>query len=166
MRHSGEGTLKPVTEILSREHQVVLGRLSELESALDSYSEEALRDTLRFFDESVTLHRRKEEEILFPALSPHFPADAGPVVCMLGEHREEKRLLDELRQALERGDREKAIVHGRFIVDLLRQHITKEDHVLFPMAERLLDPAQRDHISAGFKSIGNCCPQENAGPLR
>ena len=154
-------SLKPITEILGREHQVVLGRLSELEKALDSYSEETLRDTLRFFDEGVTLHRRKEEEVLFPALSAHFPSGTGPVACMLGEHREEKRQLDELRQALERGDRGKVLVHGRFIVDHLRQHITKEDQVLFPMAESLLDHAQRDRISAGFESIGNCCPEAN-----
>jgi len=155
--------LKPVTEILSREHQVVLSRLTELERALDTYSEETLRDTLRFFDESVTLHRRKEEEVLFPALSAHFPPDTGPVACMLAEHQDEKRHLDELRQALEKGDRVKVIVHGQLIVNHLRQHISKEDQVLFPMAERLLGHDQRDRISSGFKSIGNCCPEASYG---
>ncbi len=153
--------MKPVTEILSREHQVVLGRLTELERALDPYSEETLRDTLRFFDEGVTLHRRKEEEVLFPALSALFPPDTGPVACMLAEHQDEKRHLDELRQALERGERGKVIVHGRLIVDHLRQHITKEDQVLFPMAEDFLDAAQCDRISASFETIGNCCPEAN-----
>ncbi|MFQ5514020.1 MAG: hemerythrin domain-containing protein [Myxococcota bacterium] len=149
--------MKPITEILSREHQVVLSRLAELERALDVYAEEVLCDTLRFFDEVVTLHRRKEEEILFPALSAHFPPDAGPIACMLDEHREEKRHLQGLSQALDVGDREKIIIHGRSIVDLLRQHIMKEDHVLFPMAERLLDEDQRHRVGAGFRAIGSCC---------
>ncbi len=163
MGHRREDSLKPVTQILIREHQVVLGRLTELERALDPYSEETLRDTLRFFDEGVTLHRRKEEEVLFPALSAHFPPDTGPVICMLAEHQDEKRYLDELRQALEKGDRGKVIVQGQVIVDHLRQHISKEDQVLFPMAERLLDHAQRDQISASFESIGNCCPEADHG---
>lgn len=151
--------MEPVTQVLSREHRVVLARLDDFEKALDGYSPDALFDALRFFDERLILHRRKEEEILFPALARHFPPNIGPVSCMLEEHRDEKVHLDGLRRALEAGEREVVITHGRHILKHLRNHIWKEDNILFPMAERLLGAEEIEVVRKGFQAIGCCCPE-------
>ena len=148
-----------VTEILSREHQVILKQLARLEAALDPYAPEAVNEVLRFFDDGVALHRRKEEEILFPAIAEHFPPNVGPIACMLEDHRDEKKHLEELRVAVRSDNRSMAIGHARFILEFLRSHIAKEDNVLFPMAERILSAEARERVQSGFQSIGACCPQ-------
>ena len=36
---------------------------------------------------------------------------------------------------------------------LLRQHIMKEDNILFPLADRLLPPAEQDRVADGFDHV-------------
>ncbi|MBI3098745.1 MAG: hemerythrin domain-containing protein [Planctomycetes bacterium] len=147
-----------LTEILSREHLVVLQKLAVLEQALAPFDEAKVREVLHFFDHQIVLHRRKEEEILFPRLASHFPENAGPVFVMLEEHREEKRHIEGMRSSLGAGDSAAVAMHARHILDLLRQHIAKEDQVLFPMAEEMLADAERPAVERGFREIGTFSP--------
>jgi hemerythrin-like domain-containing protein len=151
--------MEPVTEVLGREHRVVLGVLDRFERALEEHRFEDLRDPLSFFEERLVLHRRKEEEVLFPALAPHFPPGMGPVACMIEEHRDERVHLDRLAEALDLNDAAAVVSHGHAVLQHLRNHIWKEDNILFPMAERLLDRAARERVLAGFAGIGCCCPE-------
>ena len=128
-----------VTEKLSCEHQVVLKKLAAFEAALEKFDLDGIRETVRFFDERLILHRRKEEEVLFPTLGRHIGTGRGPIACMLEEHRDEKEKIEQIRGALEAhpasGARERITAAGRYILDLLRAHIQKEDNILFPLAE-------------------------------
>lgn len=148
-----------ITEILSREHQVVLRKLAAFADALDRYDVPAIRETLRFFDQQLVLHRRKEEEVLFPEIGKHIGTQMGPVHCMLEEHAEEKRNLEKLRVALDKGDTDGVLDAGRFIVNFLQVHIYKEDNVLFPMCERLLTDDQKHQMKGAMDAIGTCCPE-------
>jgi hemerythrin-like domain-containing protein len=42
------------------------------------------------------------------------------------------------------------VKHARGYVELLRQHITKEDHCLFPMADHRLSAEDQDALLASF----------------
>lgn len=152
-----------VTEILSREHQVVLKKLDAFEKALENFDVEGIRATITFFDERLILHRRKEEELLFPALGRYIGTEAGPIACMLHEHEDEKQKIESIRRALEHGTgpdvRHQIVMDGRYILNLLRNHIVKEDQILFPMAEQTLSENEKVRISEGMKEIGSCCPE-------
>ena len=151
-----------ITHLLSQEHQVVLEQLQALEAALDRFDPGQVAATLRFFDEQVTLHRRKEEEVLFPALARYIGTEMGPIAVMLHEHREEQARLEEIRVALDAGDTPEARGTlrraGRQILDLLRNHIAKEDNVLFPLAERTLSAEEKMEAQEGMDAIGYCVP--------
>lgn len=151
--------METITDVLRREHRVVLQTLDRFEKALETGSNETLRDILRFFDERLTLHRRKEEEVLFPELAHQLPPHSGPVPCMLEEHAEEKWRLTVLREALEAGEREEVERHGRAVIALLRNHIWKEENVLFPLADQILAEDSRERVRRGFQEIGCCCPE-------
>ncbi|MBI4512156.1 MAG: hemerythrin domain-containing protein [Deltaproteobacteria bacterium] len=155
----GQDSIQDFTQGLSQEHMLVLEELDMLERALKAKDLPRIAGTLRFFDEKVALHRRKEEEILFPALAKFPPIAHGPIACMLEEHREEKRLLEEIRHSLDAiekgGDawaRLRASVAG--VLSLLRAHIMKEDKVLFPLAERTLVEEDAAKVRRRMEEVG------------
>lgn len=149
-----------VTEALSREHQVVLKQLQSFEDALQRSDEAVIRETLRFFDERIVLHRRKEEEVLFPVIGRYIGAEHGPIACMLDEHRMEKQLIEQIRQALSRWPdnkaRDEVRTAGMAILNLLRAHIDKEDGILFPMSEEVMTPEEKESVQKSFDEIGYC----------
>ncbi len=146
--------MEPITAILSAEHRIVLDHLDELEGALTNFSPAAIRKVLHFFDGDLVQHRRKEEEVLFPELAGLFPPGAGPVAVMLAEHVEEKGFIAGISSALATGNRALAEQHGRALLPFLRNHIWKEDNVLYPMAEQVLSEAAKAKIRSGFEAIG------------
>lgn len=96
----------------------------------------------RFGDDA---HHGKEELHLFPALvRAGLPRRGGPVACMLAEHdvgREHVRRmhdgLAETQAGSPGGPRRFAEAAGDYS-RLYRDHITKEDEVLFPMSDEVV----------------------------
>lgn len=93
-------------------------------------------------------HHAKEEDVLFPALEARgIPRDSGPIGVMLHEHRLGRVLVSQMSAALDdvrRGAHDAAPRFcgvAREYIELLRQHIFKEDHVLFRMADNVLSNA-------------------------
>jgi len=152
----------PLTEPLMREHQVALERLRGFEQALDRRDIDGVRRTLAFFDEQLSVHRRNEEEGLFPLLGRHIGTQVGPIACMLEEHRQERARLEAIRAALAAGEGPQAwewiLPAGRGVIEHLRRHIFKEDNVLFPLAEATLTREEMDRARTGMDAIGYCCP--------
>jgi hemerythrin-like domain-containing protein len=75
------------------------------------------------------------------------------------EHEEGRKLIAAMASAVER-----AAIGGpsaspdfaraaRGYVSLLRQHIQKEDHCLFPMAEQLLSAAEAEALFQSFEQV-------------
>jgi hemerythrin-like domain-containing protein len=109
------------------------------------------------------VHHGKEEDVLFAALvDAGFPRRAGPVGVMLAEHDEGRRLVAILRGLAEQdgpwtaADRQLLVEAAAGYGGLLRQHIHKEDAILYPMAEQRLPPDAAAHVDAR-------CAQLDAG---
>jgi hemerythrin-like domain-containing protein len=114
-------------------------------------------------------HHGKEEDILFAAMvEAGFPREAGPVGVMLAEHHEGRRLVGVLRGLSEQAapwsadDRQAMLEAANGYGGLLRQHIHKEDAILYPMAEARLDPDALDavHSRCAAFDAGNAAAHE------
>jgi len=87
------------------------------------------------------------------------PVEGGPVGVMLQEHemgRAYTRGMREAAQKLEAGDG--AAVSGvienvRGYAQLLKQHIFKEDHILFPMAAQVIPLQQQTQVVEDFEHV-------------
>ena len=150
-----------LTEPLQWEHEIVLDRLKAFEKALDGNDWKGVRETLRFFDERLPLHRRKEEEVLFPALGRHIGTEGGPIACMLHEHQDEREKIEAIRRALARGPGDPSswkeiLAAGGYILGLLRNHIAKENQILYPLAEEALSSEEKALVEEGMNAIGYC----------
>jgi len=158
--------MKPTQE-LSHEHQAILQMIRILEKIglklaagerVDVGHLEKAVDFIRGFADKC--HHAKEEDLLFPAMEKAgIPKTGGPLGVMLNEHVAGRGFVKGMTDAiagLKKGNKaagrefaENAAKYGA----LLSQHIFKEDHVLYPMADARLTAAQQAELSACFADV-------------
>jgi hemerythrin-like domain-containing protein len=171
-----EATMNPIEE-LKNEHRGVEAALRILEGICSKAEKarriDAARDIerlLEFFAVFVdTCHHGKEEALLFPALEREgVSRRGGPIGVMLAEHVSGRTHIAGMRRALAEaqagrsGAVEDFLGHARGYAALLRQHIFKEESVLFRLAEDRLPEKVKVELVQGFERI----EEEKVGPGR
>lgn len=155
-----------VTKALVDEHKLILRMIALLETNA-RLTAEGRYDNWQFYLDGVDFirnyadrfHHAKEEDVLFEALVKNgMPRQNSPVAAMLMEHDLGRGYVAAMEQAaLEaragRHGREKIIAENALAyVELLRAHISKEDDILYPLAERVLPEEVREDILAAYRS--------------
>jgi hemerythrin-like domain-containing protein len=155
------------TDILKQEHRIIERMLASLEQAADRLEQggdvpphffiTAADFSARFAD---GCHHRKEENVLFQAMIERgMPRNVGPIAVMMAEHEQGRAYTQAIRVGAERlqaGDadaRLQLILNARGYVALLRQHITKEDTILFRMADQAVPAADQERLAEEFERI-------------
>lgn len=155
------------TGLLREQHQQILKVADILERLLDAGTPEALADPdavadcitfIRLFADA--LHHGKEEDLLFPALvASGLPKEEGPIAVMLHEHalgRAFARAMASELPAARSGDAgavARLAEAGRGYVELIRDHILKEDEVLFEMADQMIDAPACRRLCAAYDGV-------------
>lgn len=158
--------MKHPIQILMDEHQVILSVLSVFERNLAPSRElnpETIASCLDFFrDYADACHHGKEEDQLFPLMEARgVPREGGPIGCMLKEHDFGRACLAAVRNHLPQASSgDEAALRavrdaGMAYANMLRQHIDKEDQILFQMAMRALSPEDFATLSEGFNDPSN-----------
>jgi len=108
-------------------------------------------------------HHQREEDVLFPELEKR--GMYGPRTVMREEHRQlrpRKHALKELVEGVDGHDfgdfkRQLGALAG-FIVPTLREHIYKENNILYPMALQVIEDEQVwQKLKGDCDAIGYCC---------
>jgi hemerythrin-like domain-containing protein len=156
--------MKP-TETLKQEHKIILHVLAAAEKQAKAVEAAGKMDgdkidKLLDFSHNFTdrCHHTKEEKHFFVALERRgMKPDVGPIAVMLAEHQHGRHRLKAVADALGKaraGDRH-AIREVRenlaAYVKLLKEHITKEDNVLFAMADSILTAGDQAALSEEFE---------------
>ena len=119
----------------------------------DVAPEDAREAAFFFSDFADGAHHDKEERLLFPAMeAAGLPSNAGPTFVMRQEHELGRARVRAMKAALDASPPDLA-AFGReaaAFAHLLRDHIAKEDQVLFPMADQLIDAETKDALRARF----------------
>jgi len=155
---------KDITQALVSEHRLILRMIALLErnaprTAAGSYSNwKFYLDGVDFIrNYADRFHHAKEEDVLFEALIKNgMPREHSPIAAMLMEHDQGRAFVKAMETAtLEALDGQEGV--ERIIADnalayaaLLREHIEKEDDILYPLAERVIPDIMRDDIIAGY----------------
>jgi len=157
--------MKPAIDMLMQEHRLIERVLTALESCVQAIDEgrtverTTIRDFADFFANFADkCHHAKEEDRLFAKLVERgFPKEGGPVGVMLMEHDQGRTHVGALRRigqgsgALTTEERHDVVDHALAYVPLLRQHIMKEDRVLYPMAMQAIPDADFDQMMKDFE---------------
>jgi hemerythrin-like domain-containing protein len=157
---------RDITQRLKDEHQLILRMLDLLEKNA-RLTEQGSFQNYRFYLDGVDFirnyadrfHHAKEEDILFEALIENgMPRANSPVAAMLMEHDLGRAFVRGMEEAATRalegeaGQDEAIVTNARGYLELLREHISKEDDILYPLAERVIPEEKRDAIVAGYRT--------------
>ena len=147
-------TTKSPTEILREEHDVVLKLLDELEKNISSKDIKSSEKNMLALEKEFEKHSlNKEEKALFPEIEKFIPREGGPTGMMIIEHKELVESINNSKDAIKTKNFKKLNDNGSHIIGLLRQHIDKENNILFMMAEMHLDDKQKKMISEKFRKF-------------
>ncbi len=156
-----------IIDRLKEEHQAILLMLQvleavckKLETGKDVNKDDLYKmvDFIKIFADKS--HHHKEEDLLFPAMvEAGIPKDGGPIGVMLAEHAMGRNFVQGMSQALEEfsagsADASSKIVsNARGYVELLTNHIYKEDNILYPMAEMHISDEKQSELLKEFDQV-------------
>ncbi|HET7340001.1 MAG TPA: hemerythrin domain-containing protein [Methylomirabilota bacterium] len=151
-------TTRTPTELLREEHRIILAGLDVLEGAAvrlrggGGLPERLWPSLLAFFKAFADRnHHAKEENALFPAMiKAGVPGPGGPIDVMLEEHEQGRGLLRAMDAA--GAPAERATLAERYVT-LLREHIDKENGIVFPLADAVLDPPAQSALQRDFDAV-------------
>ena len=165
MEHTTERVRIVVKSVdrLKAEHQLIERGLTLLEKAVaridagQSLSDDFPPWSARFFQQFADkCHHAKEEDVFFPVLKQRgIPEQGGPIGAMLHEHVLGRDCVGRMRVASQSQpfDARMFAEAARQYIPLLRQHIFKENNVLFHMAERVMSKADDDAVTGRFSQV-------------
>ncbi|MFV0507526.1 MAG: hemerythrin domain-containing protein [Bacteroidales bacterium] len=148
-----------ITRDLMEEHQVILGVAARTINECDKLENSGEIDK-EFFSKVIDFirnyadkfHHAKEEDILFVSMLENMEnMHCNPIPVMIHEHEESRHFLRGMEEGLKSEDVPTLVHCARGYCELLRQHIFKEDNVLYPMAEGAIPDSQKAVINAEYK---------------
>lgn len=155
------------TDILRHEHEVVMLALTgaeKLANNIISTGNVDIDKIRKFIDFSKHFtdgcHHIKEEKFLFPKLVENgFDGVSGPIGVMLYEHQEGRKFIRNMSDIVSDNDEpdktETDLLASNLknYIYLLRNHIYKENEILFNMADNALRPEIQEELVQSFNKV-------------
>ncbi|HEY3307595.1 MAG TPA: hemerythrin domain-containing protein [Desulfuromonadaceae bacterium] len=165
---------KDITATLVEEHRLILRMIALLEKNAHRTAQGAY-ENWQFYLDGVDFirnyadrfHHAKEEDVLFEALVKNgMPRENSPVAAMLMEHdlgrnyvkAMESAALEALAGTL--GQEGEIAENALAYAALLRDHISKEDEILYPLAERVIPESMREAVVEGYQAAEMRAPAD------
>ena len=157
------------TQNLENDHVQILRLIEVMERISESADPnvehlETIVKVIREFADG--LHHAKEEQLLFPLMvQKGFSNESGPVAVMLHDHAEGRNYVKGMAENIalfkkgEPGSLKAVYSNMLDYADLLKNHIGKENNVLFRMADKAFTSAEQESLLLDFTKIEN--KQEN-----
>ena len=155
--------MKTATENLENDHisillltEIMLAMV-EMKSVETSHFELVINLIRKFAD---GLHHAKEENLLFPLLGEKgFSPEHGPVAVMLNEHEQgrlfTKRAFESIQEYKKGnlGELQSVYENMSSYANLLQNHISKENNILFRMADQVFSDEEQQNLLVKFGEV-------------
>jgi hemerythrin-like domain-containing protein len=154
--------MEAASQDLIHEHKAILIALDVIEKIyirvqndkeLDFKDIEDIIEFLKVFADKC--HHGKEEGFLFPALEEvGIKNQDGPIGVMLAQHRQGRELIKQMHQSIENKiiNKQEFVTAASSYVNLLRNHIEKENTILFPMSDIKLPVSKQKELLDNFEN--------------
>ena len=152
-----------VTDELMKEHQMILKYLELMERYIEftkaSRRENILLEKTQDFISFIqvftdTYHHAKEEDVLFKYMqAPGVLSHCNPLPVMLSEHEQGRMYVLNMINAVANMNVDSLYESIYGYCQLLKQHVFKEDNVLYSMAENGLSDEDKIAIESEYQQI-------------
>lgn len=163
-----------ITKALVDEHQLILRMIGLLEKNAPRTAAGEYRNWQFYLDGIEFIrnyadryHHAKEEDVLFKALVENgMPKENSPVAAMLMEHDHGREFVRNMEAAVKEAQAGRTDVYPVIAENalgytaLLRDHISKEDNILYPLSERVLPETMRPGILEAYEAAEAQAPAE------
>ena len=166
--------MHPFIQKLMDEHKVFIDKLDSFESTLLELQNKGVKkevlsklsEFFEYFDQEIHIHNRREERSIFPILHERLKASGEhgkgvdlvtAIDMMEDDHIKAMQLaavvFNFFGVATKLPDQnsglillDMAIEQGKVLIELLRLHIFREDHIVFALAQQHLSKAEMDQF--------------------
>lgn len=135
-----------ITSFLSQDHRRCDELFTQAGDAVVAHDWETAGRLYTQFQQALEQHMGWEEELLFPEIECRSGAALGPTRVMRAEHAQLRELLDQLAAAQRQRDREGYLELAQSLQSMLRQHNMKEEQILYPLSDNLLEDVRTDMV--------------------
>ena len=148
------------TDLLSQEHKLILRALDVLDAMaglieqsqpVDRADIDNILHFMRWFADAH--HQAKEETILFPALKLTAASQDRPVDHLTMEHGQERSIIEEMEKDVRLTELPEFVACENRLSSTLRNHIYKEDQILFATVEGLFSARDDDAVYGKLQSF-------------
>lgn len=151
------------TQNLENDHVQILRLIEVMERIAESAEPnvehlELVVKVIREFADG--LHHAKEEQLLFPLMvQKGFSLQSGPVAVMLHDHAEGRNYVKGMAENIllfkKGGPSALKAIYSNMLdyADLLKNHIGKENKVLFRMADKAFTSAEQESLLLNFMKV-------------
>ena len=143
--------MSTIKEFLTTDH----GKCDECFAAMEAKATESLEsanEACNVFIAETEKHFQMEEKVMFEEFERKTGMTQGPTAMMRHEHTQMRGLMEQMKEALEAGDKDKFFGTTETFMILQQQHNMKEEQMLYPMAQQHLD-AESDRIVEMMNSL-------------
>jgi hemerythrin-like domain-containing protein len=155
------------TKLLTQEHKLILRALdvvdnmaawAEKNGAVDEVDVGDILDFLRWFADAH--HQAKEDTILFPALKHAAATQSRAVEHMMLEHEQERAMIEQIETAVRLVKIPEFLFCANKLSSTLRNHIYKEDDILFEFTKTALNSEVDDSVAAQLEKFDTSFDKE------
>ena len=140
-----------IKEFLTQDHR----RCDEVFAKMEDAANGSLEDAKTLAEEFIAdmeHHFQMEERVMFAEFEQKTGMTQGPTAVMRHEHEQMRALMQQMKNALENGDKEEFLGASETMMILMQQHNMKEEQMLYTMAQQHLS-AEADRIVAMMESL-------------
>ncbi len=127
-----------IATFMTDDHQRCDHLLAACEQAVSGGNWTRLAEQATDFSKALIGHFDMEEQVLFPELVAVSPWASGPTGMMTMEHGQMRSLVEEFEEAVGEQDADGCLGILETLHLLIQQHNSKEEGILYPMAEQSL----------------------------
>ncbi len=140
-----------IKDFMTQDHRECDNLYAPVEEAISKGDFEKALELFIPFKQAMLRHFAMEEEVLFPKMEEFLGSGEGPIYVMKMEHAQIRSILDQMGEAIETKNQQKALGFGETFMIMTQQHNMKEEQILYTMAEQL--PIEKEKIVEQMKEI-------------
>ncbi len=130
--------METIVQTLSQDHSRCDQLFAKAEESVAKTDWKRANTDFANFRAAMERHFTMEEEVLFPTIEKRAGQRIGPIRVMRMEHQQMREVFVEMEESVTQQDSDEYLGLSETLLMLMQQHNGKEEHMLYPLSDRVL----------------------------